>query len=362
MYKIQHSDIMDNLRGIPDTYVSNDEKFPKEGFELLFSLGLMSLNVPLEFGGHGIGNGSGNSSLLKTLTQIGSYDLSLGRIYEGHVNAMLLINTFGSYEQKEKYFSEAVSGKIFGIWNSELPSEALKFKPCKRDFEFEGAKIFCSGASHVHRPIVTADGPGGSHMIILHLDEYQLIEDYSFWRPLGMKSSVSCRFDLTGKEFHQKQILGASYDYVSEPDFSGGSVRFAAVQLGGAKAAIRASVRHLETFRRTDAPEQIIRMGRLSILLETGILWLQGAGKAMDHKLEKPVEYVEYSNMVRTVIREICEEVLNVCGMSVGLQGMMEPHPLERIQRDLSVYLKQPGPDRALSAAGRNLIEKYTRS
>ncbi len=57
--------------------------------------------------------------------------------------------------------------------------------------------------------------------------------------------------------------------------------------------------------------------------------------------------------MVRTVVREICEEVLKICSMAVGLQGMMRPHPLERIQKDLNVYLKQPGPDRALSETGR---------
>lgn len=323
------------------------------------TLELMALNVPLEFGGRGIGNGSGNRELLETLKKIGAHDLSLGRIYEGHINALLLIATFGTREQKREYLRQAVSGKLFGIWNSELPSEPLTFKPLQKSFHLKGAKVFCSGASNVDRPIVTAEGPQGSYMVILHLDDYEIPEDYTYWRPLGMKSSVSCRFDLTGKTFPQKQILGNPSDYVQEPDFSGGSVRFAAVQLGGAEAAIRETIRHLERLGRIGAPEQIMRLARLSILRETGTLWLEGAGRAMDKKQENPSGYKHFANMFRTVTREICEEVLKVCEMSVGLQGMMKPHPLERIHRDLSVYLKQPGPDRVFTEVGKNFIETY---
>ncbi len=355
------SGLKSHLEGIPDDYISDNEEYPSTGFDLLRSLTLMSLNVPVEFGGRGIGYTSNNQQLLQTLMSIGAYDLSLGRIYEGHINALQLIERFGSTEQKEKYFAEAVSGKLFGIWNSELPSEPLTYKSSPNGYKFEGAKVFCSGASQVHRPIVTADGPDGSHLVILHLDAYSLTEDYRYWQPLGMKASVSCRFDFSGNTFNEKQFLGDPYDYVREPDFSGGSVRFAAVQLGGAKAAVRATVRHLETMGRLEAHDQRLRLGRLSILMEGGSLWLQGAGKVMDEKQENPAAYVHYSNMVRTVIRDICEEVLSLCGMSVGLQGMMKPHPLERIQRDLSVYLKQPGPDRALSETGRVFSETYTK-
>jgi len=352
---------MNLLDEIPDVYVDDAEEFPRAGFELLYALGLMSFNVPVDFGGRGIGNGHDNELLLQTLMRIGAYDLSLGRIYEGHLNALLLIERFGNPEQKEKYFAEAVSGKLFGIWNSELPSERLTYKSCSRGYELKGAKVFCSGATHIHRPIVTAEGSDGNYMVILHMNEYNLIEDYSYWQPLGMKASVSCRFDLTACKFSKKQFLGDSYAYVREPDFSGGSVRFAAVQLGGAEAIVRATVRHLKAMNRTDAPEQRTRLGRLSILMETGRLWLKGAGKAMDERHDDPETCVHYSNMVRTLVREICEEVMKLCGMSVGLQGMMKPHPMERIQRDLSVYLKQPGPDRALSETGRVFSERYTK-
>ncbi len=96
-------------------YISDDEEFSSAGFKLLHYLSLTTLNIPLEYGGRGIGYDQDNELLLQTLISIGAYDLSLGRIYEGHLNALLLIESFGTPEQKKTYFAEAVSGKIFGI-------------------------------------------------------------------------------------------------------------------------------------------------------------------------------------------------------------------------------------------------------
>ncbi len=352
--------IKDKSIDIPKCYTVDNEDSPEFGIALLRSMGLLGLNVPLEYGGMGHGNDRGNIKILKTLHKIGSYDLSLGRIFEGHLNALLLIDAYGSPTQKEDYFHEALSGKLFGIWNSELPSEPLKFSLIENGYILNGAKVFCSGASHVTRPIVTAEGPDGGFMIILHLDELDTTEDFTYWRPMGMKSSVSCRFDFTDISFPRRQILGKPYDYFGQPDFTGGAIRFAAVQLGGAEAAINITIKHLRKLKRTDAPEQLRRLGQLSILRETGRLWLRKAGKTLDRRHQNPVSCIDHADKFRTIVREICEEVLSLCEMCVGLQGMMQPHPLERIHRDLSVYLKQPGPDKALNSVGTAFLRNHT--
>jgi hypothetical protein len=36
---------------------------------------------------------------------------------------------------------------------------------------------------------------------------------------------------------------------------------------------------------------------------------------------------------------------------------LMRPHPIERISRDLATYLRQPGPDRALTTAAAWMLE-----
>lgn len=344
---------------IPERYISGGDGFPTAGMDLLRSMAFLSLNIPSEHGGKGLGHTSGNIEILRALKKIGSYDLSLGRIYEGHLNALLLLERFGTQEQKNDYFRQALSGTLFGIWNSEFPSEPLRYRSNGNRVILEGSKVFCSGANHVHRPIVTATGADGTKMVILEMDKYGLKQDMTYWRPMGMKSSVSCRFDFTGIEVSKSQVLGNAYDYVAEPDFTSGAARFAAVQLGGAEAAIAATVRHLQKMDRTGAPEQIKRLGKLAILRETGTIWTDRAGEALDRRYACPSEAMYQANMFRTLTRELCEEVLKICEMSVGLQGLMAPHPLERIHRDLSVYLKQPGPDRTITAIGERFLKSY---
>ena len=344
--------------GIPDGYADFGGSFPHDGIEILRKAGLLTLNVPLEIGGRGLGEHSGNDELLSMLRKVGSYDLSLGRIYEGHLNALLLISRHGTKDQKQRYFKEALDGVLFGIWNSELPNEPLTYIRSGNRYELSGAKVFCSGGACISRPIVTADGPEGTFMVLLDMNHLQLIEDMTYWKPMGMQSSVSCRFDFTGVCIEQNDIIGGPYAYVGEPDFTAGAARFAAVQLGGAEAAIRTTVRHLQNLKRTEAPEQAMRLAKLALLREDGRIWTDSTGNVLDARYHNPSASMYQANMYRTMARQICEKVLAICEKSVGLQGMLQPHSLERIHRDLSVYLKQPGPDRTLMAIADNFAKQ----
>lgn len=341
------------------SYSVENEGYPKEFMQQLQSSDLMLLNVPKKYGGISPNSGDDNVRILNVLKQIGERDLSVGRIFEGHINAMLLITKYATESQKIKYFAEAKTGMLFGIWNSEHPSEPLEIKTFKNSNHLKGSKVFCSGANNIFRPIVTAQGPDGQKMIILHLNEYNLEEDYTYWQPMGMISSVSCRFNFTDIIVCEDQFLGNPFSYYDEPDFSGGSVRFAAVQLGGASACIKATVNHLMMMKRTEDSNQNRRMAKIAILQKTGELWLEAAGKAYDNRYENPEECVYVANMFRTIVSDLCERVLSLCEKSIGLQGFLIPHPLQRIHRDLSVYLKQPAPDKTLSEVGKYFIKEH---
>ncbi len=340
-------------------YATSDESYPIDYMQKLQSSDLMLLNVPQRYGGISPNSGNDNVRILNVLKLIGERDLSVGRIFEGHINAMILIHKYATENQKKIYFSEAKHGMLFGIWNSEHPSEPLEIFESNHSNILKGAKVFCSGANNVFRPIVTAQGRDGQQMVILHLDEYHLEEDYTYWQPMGMISSVSCRFDFTDVQVSDEQFLGYPYSYYGEPDFSGGSLRFAAVQLGGASACIKATVSHLKRLNRTDDVHQNRRMAKIAVLQKTGELWLGAAGKAYDNRYEKPDECLYIANMFRTVVSDLCEKVLSLCEKSIGLQGFLKPHPLQRIHRDLSVYLKQPAPDKTLSEVGKYFIKEH---
>lgn len=128
-----------------------------------------------------------------------------------------------------------------------------------------------------------------------------------------------------------------------------------AVQMGGAQALLEAVRAYLREQNRTQDLFQRERMGRMAALVETGTLWLERAGALAD--ISDSDTLVEYTHMARAIIEEACLEILRLAERSIGARGLLRPHPMERIHRDLTLYLRQAGVDSALVSAGRHVLE-----
>ncbi len=303
--------------------------------------------------------------LLRQLRTIGRGNLSVGRIYEGHVNALHLIGLYGSPAQRERWYAEAEAGHLFGVWNTQM-NDGVRFHPqADGNYRIAGSKSFCSGSVHVTRPLVTGalhgkDGKDlGWQMAVLPLDRLSPQVDEQFWTPAGMRNSVSHKLDFTGLRLEQNDLLGQLDDYVREPAFSGGAIRFAAVQLGGAEAVLEATRDALRRAGRTEDPYQRSRVAQMVMQVETGRLWLERAGRLTDAGQDTAV-IIDYANRVRTVVAEACECCLDLARRSVGAGGLLHPHPIARLHADLSMYLRQPGPDAVLESVGKNYLDGHT--
>ena len=330
-----------------------ENEFPINAFETLHSAGYLKKNLPKNYGGSAWGMGQNSPKLLKLLSEIGRRDLSVGRLYEGHINALNLIERYGDAAQKELYFKDAQDGKRFGIWNTDAFENPVKLVKNGSNYELFGSKIYCSGGLHMQRPIITAATPEGMQMVIIHSEELdRLREDASSWNPLGMKASYSVTIDFSTYCPKSIQLLGAPGDYATQPHFSTGAVRFAAVQLGGAEAMAKCAIDHLKKYRRENDPHQLARLGEMTILLESGRNWLRETGRVMDTETYTDEDKINHANMTRSAILDICNTVMHLAEKCVGLAGMMGDHPMQKIHRDLNTYLKQPGPDRALASVG----------
>ncbi len=305
------------------------------------------------------------SNRYKLLFEIGRGDLSVGRIMEGHLNALDLIKLFGTKNQINKYFKKAAAGNLFGIWNSERDFESLEMGNVQESYILQGAKIFCSGALNVDYPLITAKTPNGVQLIALDPDsKIDLIEDWSLWKPSGMRASVSCRIDFSGLHINEKQFIGNPDDYYSEPYFSWGATRFCAVQLGGAQSIVDIVIMELTKLERINDPYQNARLGKMAILMESAKLWIYKAaridrGFTMESQKAKKINF---ANMMRTATIDICEEIMSLSEKCLGVQGLMVNHPLEKKLRDLRVYLKQARPDIVLMDVGTYLAKKYDMS
>ena len=335
--------------------------FPTDEFRWLAEAGLLGVALGQELGGLGLGVSPGTTAdLLRLLTHIGRGSLPVGRLYEGHVNALLLMQMFGTPEQQRGWAGDVREhGRLFSVWNTEA-EDGLRVIPLDSGhFRLEGAKTFASGAGHVARPLVTGALPdGGWQMCIVPTERVRpAVSDPSFWQPLGMRATASVRLDFTGIEVEREDLLGAPGDYYRQPVFSGGGVRFCAVQIGGAQAILEATRACLRGMGRTDDPYQRARVGQMATLAEAGRLWLRGAGECCDRPGGDAAQVVEYAHMTRAAVEEICLEVMRLAERSVGARGLLRPFPFERLHRDLTLYLRQAGADAALAHVGRHVLE-----
>lgn len=338
--------------------------FPVESFGQLRIAGLMTAPVSCALGGAGLGLTAGTTDhLLRILGIIGRADLSLGRIYEGHVNALQLVHVFGSSNQRVSSAGDTREGKIFGVWNTDAPECPVIIRSIGPGrWRLAGSKIFCSGAGQVARPIVTArNREGVAQMCIIPAAEVPLRIDLSGWRPLGMEASISGRVAFDEVEIDDDALLGQPGDYSRDPWFRGGAIRFCAVQLGGAEALLKIATQHLRTTGRAEDIMQIARIGRCAIAVEGGRAWLAQSARIFDKAFEgngeqHTSEIVLHAGMARLAIERICLDAMELTTRSVGVTGLLRPHSLELILRDLATYLRQPAPDAALLSVGRAFL------
>ncbi|MGB3573507.1 MAG: acyl-CoA dehydrogenase family protein [Phormidesmis sp.] len=390
----QHSHRSDNLlekaRAIADCAAIHAASidcigaFPEEGFKQLAASGFLQAPLRSELGGLGLGFQSHQTWLtLRILKHIGRGNLSMGRVYEGHVNALQLVQTFGTSAQVKKYAQDARNNKVFGVWNAEA-EDGVKLIPIgSGSYRIEGSKTFCSGCGYVERPFVNGALPDGQwQMCIVPMEKVSVDVDPSWWQPSGMRASASYKVDFTGVELTAEDILAQPADYFRQPWLTAGVIRFAAVQLGGAEALFDATRTYLQGMGRIDHPHQQARLGKMAIALEQGNLWLQGSAhqvnsyapifggpytspetthtesaQASESQINT-AQLVSYANMTRTAIEQICIDMMQLAERCVGTRGLLPPHPMERIIRDLTLYLRQPAFDISLTSVGQHVLEQ----
>ena len=345
-----------------ETDVANG--FPSQEFGWLRAAGLLVAALPAQLGGAGWQAPAATLPLLRGLQHIGRGNLAVGRVFEGHLNALLLIQQLGTPAQVEGYAADARAGLLFGVWNTEDPATGVRLEalPSGR-YRLLGAKTFASGAGHLARALITGALPNGQgwQLFVLPADRQPPVLDRSFWRPLGMRATASFRADLTGLEIGSEDLIGPPDAYYQQPAFSGGAIRFTAVQLGGAEAIFEETRAFLRGLGRTDDPYQRQRLGQMAIALESGRQWLHGAaGHASRAGANAPgaaEATVAYANMTRTAIEKICLDMLQLAERCVGARGLLQPLPFERLHRDLTHYLRQPAPDGSLADVGRFVLD-----
>ena len=339
--------------------VDLDEKslFPNADFTRLAADGLLLSPFPQRVGGLGLGCESGGTQPLSSLLRLlGRGNLAIGRLFEAHVNAVVLLARFGNASQLKRAADDVAQGHILALWVTDPRENALR---SSADGILHGGKAFCSGAGHAGRAVVTARTSEGKTRLA-----YVSTHDAKAARldgtMHGMRAAVTGRVSFEGCPIAEQDWIGAPGDYLREPDFSAGAWRTSAVTCGGLEAMTETAMRQLVARGRAADPHQQARMGRLWIAQETALLWLDRAAAASETQFSPDhdaADIVATVNFARIAIETACLEAMTLIERSLGLSAFLQPDPLERIGRDLATYLRQPAADDVLTEAASHILQ-----
>jgi alkylation response protein AidB-like acyl-CoA dehydrogenase len=316
--------------------------------------GLLMAAFEPAFDGAGLGQPEQQQTLCTILRLIGGADLSVARLFEGHVNAVMLVSRYGTNDQIAGLAKSVMLGEPSGVWGAE-DANGLR-RVCQGDvWSLEGRKILASGAGFVRRPLITVGTLAGPVLYLLNLDLGERVDTAS-WTPLGMRATASGAVDLTGVVVGEREQIGLPGDFLRQPFLSAGAWRFCAAQLGAAERLTALYGDHLRSRGRDGDPYQRERIAQCAAACLTALFWVEEASRRFGDARFEPASVVAFANLTRTVTERVALDVIQHVQRGVGLTAFMRGNPIERIGRDLATYLRQPVPDLAMSDAARAIL------
>lgn len=319
--------------------------------------GLLAAPLPYEAGGSGLGTtAEGAVGALGVLRQLGRANLSVARLFEGHVNAVKLLALYGAEGTRQQVFDAVRGSALLGVWGAD-DRDRVTMEPAGKRWRLAGAKRFASGLGLVQAALVTAVRPGfEAQQLILVPVADEARADAEAWTASGMRATCSGRYDFAGVEVDGEALVGAPGDLLREPHFEGGTWRYAAAHLGGAEALCAAMIDRLQAAGRAEHPIQEMRIGAALRACETARLWLETAAVRVEGGAELPERAAAYALLARETTQEACLEVVRLVEDALGTAAYDRRDPVERMRRDLGLYVRQAAPDAKRSRAVRALI------
>ncbi len=332
---------------------------PKDLWPRIAELGLGGIYVSEEAGGTGLSRLDATlifEALAMACPAVGSF-LSI------HNMCAAMIDRFGSPELKAQWLPDICSmQKVFSYALTEPGSgsdaAALRTKAVRTDtgYSLSGTKAFISGGGYSDAYIVMArsgaEGPKGISAFIVEDGSKGLsfgaLEEKMGWRaqPTAQVQMDDCAVPadrLIGEEGRGFSYAMASLD--------GGRLNIAASALGGAQAALDATLIYMgerKAFGRPIDQFQALqfKLAEMEIALQSARVFLRQA--AWKYDTGAP-DATKHCAMAKKYVTDAAFTVANDCLQMHGGYGYLADYGIEKIVRDLRVHQILEGTNEIMS-------------
>lgn len=296
---------------------------------------------------------------LGLVRRVAQADGSVGRIFEGHLNAVERIAVQAPPQLRDSELRAVAAGQLrAGVWGGDPVAgegEPATVIPRGREYVLRGCKTFCSGAGGLHRALVLARGEHGGPPISAWVDltdPWRILIDETWYRSHGLRASVSHR--VVFQDAPVIALVGAPGSIAQQPWFARDALRTAASWAGMLDTAAEAALRELAV-RPQSGPLEGLATGRMLTAQRTVSLWIDAAARAMDGADESLPDVALHA---RAAISDASRTLLDEAARACGSRPFARAGALDRARRDLEVFLLQHRLDPLLAHAGEAAIRE----
>lgn len=265
-----------------------------------------------------------------TLAAWASVDLSLGRLCEGHADALAILAEAGMFP---------VPGASYGVWAARNSGATTFAERVPGGWMLSGTKEFCSGSGIIDRALVTAVSGEGYLLFDISVAEQVSSTVEGSWPAVGMARSVSQTLQFGGPPIDESRVVGAADFYLQRAGFWFGAPAVASCWFGGAVGLVNALADWLN-------PEpddlQLAKLGSIFVDLETMRFALKSVAREIDADPKDESGQAKLRALVaRQVVHDAALRVLEGIAAAGGARPLCHDEKQSRRVADLFVYLSQ---------------------
>ena len=326
-----------------------NEIFPIETLKKAAELGLAAIYVNEKHGGSGLSR----LDAAIIFEELARGCVSTAAYLSIHNMVTWMIDSHGSESIKEKFINRLSTMEIMSSYclteaGSGSDAAAMKTSALRKGnshYVLNGSKSFISGGptSDVFAVMCRTgeDGANGVSCVLIEKETKGL----SFGKQekkMGWNSQHTSTVNFDNCEIPIDNIVGNEGDgfKIAMKGLDGGRVNIAACSLGGARAALEASLSYaadrkqfgksIDQFQATQ-----FKLADMATELEASRLMVLRAAASLD---SKDIQATKYCAMAKRFATDICSDICNEALQIHGGYGYLKDFPLERLVRDLRVH------------------------
>jgi alkylation response protein AidB-like acyl-CoA dehydrogenase len=322
------------------------EAFPWELFRKAGELGLAAIPFPTEYGGGGLDY----TSYSIALEEFSRLETPLGSILSVHGLPQLIINKFGTTEQKEKYLPQMARAELLGAFaltephaGSDAQSINTRAEPSGDTYVLNGQKIWIThgGEADVYLVMaVTAKGIGSKGISSFIVEKGT--DGLSFGkreRPMGLPHFTREVF-FEDCAIPKSNIIGKEGDgfKVAMTALDSGRITVAATSIGLAQAAFDHALKYTverKAFGKHIAEFQGIQfmLADMAAAIESARCVMRKAAYLRDRGLPFNIE----ASMAKLLATDAAMKVTTDAVQIFGGYGTSEDYPVQMLMREAKI-------------------------